>query len=182
MFGIGLPELILIMVVALIVVGPDKLPDLAKTLARQIVELKRAANSLKDSLNEDDDLKPWEKNPSELGQIEHTPPDRNKVGPNNWVQDETTDIQEEDSVKDESELEGNAAPLSTEKPESAADASPAAINPDVPHVDDNSEIKEIKETIETPAAAEAPEPPAENKPHDDEETAIKAVKADKIDE
>ncbi len=68
MFGIGLPELILIMAVALIVVGPDKLPDLAKTLARQMVDLKRAANSLKDSLSEEE-LKPWEKDPHELTQI-----------------------------------------------------------------------------------------------------------------
>ncbi len=54
MFGIGLPELILIMAIALIVVGPEKLPELAKTLARQMVELKRAANALKDSLREED--------------------------------------------------------------------------------------------------------------------------------
>ena len=54
MFGIGLPEMVLILAVALIVVGPDKLPGLAKNLARQVLELKRAANSLKDSLNEED--------------------------------------------------------------------------------------------------------------------------------
>ena len=53
MFGIGFPELILILAIALIVVGPEKLPELAKTLARQMVELKRAANALKESLNEE---------------------------------------------------------------------------------------------------------------------------------
>lgn len=53
MFGIGLPELILIMALALIVVGPDKLPGLAKSIARQILELKKTANSLKDSLQEE---------------------------------------------------------------------------------------------------------------------------------
>jgi sec-independent protein translocase protein TatB len=53
MFGIGLPELILIMALALIVVGPDKLPGLAKNIARQILELKKTANSLKDSLQEE---------------------------------------------------------------------------------------------------------------------------------
>lgn len=56
MFGIGLPELILIMAVALIVVGPDKLPDLARGLAKQFFELKKAANSLKDSLQEEEAL------------------------------------------------------------------------------------------------------------------------------
>jgi len=57
MFGIGLPELILIMAIALIVVGPDKLPELAKSLGKGIYELKKAASSLKDSLNEEDDEK-----------------------------------------------------------------------------------------------------------------------------
>jgi len=58
MFGIGLPELILIMAVALIVVGPDKLPELAKSLGKGIVELKKAASGLKESLNEVDEETP----------------------------------------------------------------------------------------------------------------------------
>ena len=64
MFGIGLPELILIMAVALIVVGPEKLPDLARGLAKQVLELKKAANVLKESLNEDEEqpARPWEQN------------------------------------------------------------------------------------------------------------------------
>ena len=72
MFGIGLPELILIMAVALIVVGPDKLPELAKSLGKGIVELKKAASSLKESLNEDEEETPaWdqedlEKHPNKL--------------------------------------------------------------------------------------------------------------------
>jgi sec-independent protein translocase protein TatB len=60
MFGIGLPELILIMAIALIVVGPDKLPELAKSLGKGIVELKKAAAGLKESLHEDDDDNNWE--------------------------------------------------------------------------------------------------------------------------
>lgn len=53
MFGIGLPEFILILALALIVVGPEKLPDLAKTFAKQLLELKKTANALKDSLQEE---------------------------------------------------------------------------------------------------------------------------------
>ncbi len=64
MFGIGLPELILILALALIVVGPDKLPDMAKSIAKQLLELKKTANTLKESLQEEldeEDLKrPWE--------------------------------------------------------------------------------------------------------------------------
>jgi Tat protein translocase TatB subunit len=66
MFGIGLPELILILAVALIVVGPDKLPDLAKSLGRGIAELKKAASSLKDSFDEEDEKSPaWERRDSD---------------------------------------------------------------------------------------------------------------------
>jgi sec-independent protein translocase protein TatB len=61
MFGIGLPELILIMAVALIVVGPEKLPELAKALGKGIVELKKAASSLKESFEEDDEPAAWKK-------------------------------------------------------------------------------------------------------------------------
>lgn len=75
MFGIGLPELILIMAIALIVVGPEKLPELAKTLAKQMIELKRAANALKDSLQDEDQRPAWEKITPDHPQIaEHTTP------------------------------------------------------------------------------------------------------------
>ncbi|UCD66835.1 MAG: twin-arginine translocase TatA/TatE family subunit [Deltaproteobacteria bacterium] len=61
MFGIGLPELLLIMAVALIVVGPEKLPELAKSLGKGILELKKAASSLKESLDEEEIETPgWE--------------------------------------------------------------------------------------------------------------------------
>jgi len=53
MFGIGLPEMLLIMALALIVIGPDKLPDLARSLAKGLMELKKTAESLKDSFAEE---------------------------------------------------------------------------------------------------------------------------------
>jgi len=56
MFGIGLPEMIVILAVALIVVGPDKLPDLARSLAKGMFELKKTVNQVKASLEDEDNL------------------------------------------------------------------------------------------------------------------------------
>jgi Tat protein translocase TatB subunit len=56
MFGIGMPELLLILAVALIVIGPKKLPDLAKSLGKALGEFKRATNDLKQSIEKDTGL------------------------------------------------------------------------------------------------------------------------------
>jgi TatA/E family protein of Tat protein translocase len=56
MFGIGMPEMLLILAIALIVIGPKKLPDLAKSLGRAFAEFKRATSELKESLEIDDEL------------------------------------------------------------------------------------------------------------------------------
>jgi len=56
MFGIGFPELILIMVIALIVIGPNKLPDLAKALGRGMAEFRKATQEIKESLDLDEEI------------------------------------------------------------------------------------------------------------------------------
>ena len=56
MFGIGLPEMIVILAVALIVVGPDKLPELARSLAKGVQELKNTVNQVKENLNEEGNI------------------------------------------------------------------------------------------------------------------------------
>ena len=50
---IGVPELILIFVVALIVFGPRKLPELGRSLGKSIAEFKRASNDLRSTLDEE---------------------------------------------------------------------------------------------------------------------------------
>lgn len=57
MFGIGFSELLVIFAVALIVVGPNKLPDLARALGRGYAEFKRAMDDLKSTLDQDDTMR-----------------------------------------------------------------------------------------------------------------------------
>lgn len=64
MFGIGMTELIVIAIIALLVVGPKKLPDLAKSLGRGLSEFKKAADDVSSTVS--DNMKP-----DDFGDLSH---------------------------------------------------------------------------------------------------------------
>ena len=51
MFGLGLGEILVILIIALVFVGPKRLPDLARGLGRGIFEFQKAMQSMKDEIN-----------------------------------------------------------------------------------------------------------------------------------
>jgi sec-independent protein translocase protein TatB len=57
MFGLGPGELIVILLIALLFLGPKKLPDLASTLGKAIRQFRKATNDLTDQLQVDDEVK-----------------------------------------------------------------------------------------------------------------------------
>ncbi len=87
MFGIGMQELIIIAIIALLVVGPKKLPDLAKSLGKGFSEFKRAAEDVsegvKNSLQADELKKEEEDLKDSITETKKETDDKEKVPDNN---------------------------------------------------------------------------------------------------
>ena len=72
MFGIGFPELLLIMAIALIVLGPKRLPDIARALGRGLSEFKKATDEMKQTFTEETQSQEFKRPPGSPGKL--TPP------------------------------------------------------------------------------------------------------------
>jgi len=57
-FNIGAPELIIILIIALVVLGPGRLPDVAQSLGKSVREFRKAATDIADATNMDAATKP----------------------------------------------------------------------------------------------------------------------------
>jgi sec-independent protein translocase protein TatB len=81
MFGIGMPEMLLILAVALIVIGPKKLPELAKSLGRAIGEFRKAASDLKESISVESDVSDVKASFENLGKEKKRPAEEETPAP-----------------------------------------------------------------------------------------------------
>ena len=67
LFGIGLPELMLIMLLALVVIGPERLPEVASQVGRTVADLKRQANQLTSEFQQSLEIAAQERKEQRLG-------------------------------------------------------------------------------------------------------------------
>ncbi|HUL23323.1 MAG TPA: Sec-independent protein translocase protein TatB [Thermodesulfobacteriota bacterium] len=111
MFNIGLPELLIIVAIALIVFGPNKLPELAKAFGRAMREFKKATEEVKES---------FEAETKELEEYKHTLTDENlladlaeKISPPEPATEETSSQPEPSVAAGTPPLE--EAPVQTEE-------------------------------------------------------------------
>jgi TatA/E family protein of Tat protein translocase len=109
MFGLGMPEILVILAVALIVIGPKKLPELAKSLGKAIGEFRRATTDLKDSLMgeaEAENEKPAFKYPADIDGKQNSAHSTENVAPDELKAAKASSANEE--PKDPSESGSHA--------------------------------------------------------------------------
>jgi TatA/E family protein of Tat protein translocase len=132
--NLGLPELLVIFIVALIVFGPKKLPELGRSLGRGINEFKRASNELKNTL--DEEIRAEERR-------QPTPPmneeRRQATPPVNPVNEDLREVTPPGVVNDQS----GAALTPPPAGQTIASLAPAAHSADTPHAAVASDLESI---------------------------------------
>jgi len=132
MFGIGLPELIIIMVIALIVIGPNKLPDAARALGKGMREFKKATQDLKDTLDLDEGIQ----------DIKHELADTISGIDKSLNAEESTEAKHTEEDKESREEVSDEA---TREPETS-ETDKTSPSEEPPGTEDTEEVKEPPET------------------------------------
>ena len=136
MFGIGMPEFLLILVVALVVLGPKRLPELARSLGRGLAELKKTTGDLKQNIDFGDDLNKVQKD------LQEVKSDLAGVIDTNFLEDTIPDY-----LKDtEPQTEVNPEPTAEAFPMSAKAAEPPATTDRAPLI--TGEAEDIRRELE----------------------------------
>jgi Tat protein translocase TatB subunit len=117
MFGLGMPEIFIILAIALIVIGPKKLPELAKTLGRAMGEFKRTAQDFKNSIDVETTLSEVKAPASDLKDIikDVNKKKENIVEPGDDPKMTESESQDSDTDNDQDEKPEAAAPKDPEK-------------------------------------------------------------------
>ena len=134
MFGIGMPEMILILAVALIVIGPKKLPDLARSLGKAMGEFKKATSDLKESMQIDTELKEVKSAFNDIGKSEPVSTTEDKADSENEKLADEAEIkmaEEDDAAKSGDSMEQLKSAFDRHSQDQAdpADADPVGTEP-----------------------------------------------------
>ena len=165
MFGIGMPEMILILAIALVVIGPKKLPDLAKSLGRAMREFKKATSEFKETMQIDNELtevkKAFDDINEDVKQAVDLKPEFERNSEDNAKPDEAG---ADKDTKDEAEPEAESNPEAESEPEAESNPDPEAPSDDFENLkdlkhafdnlekgDDSSPVDDTKTADETPA-------------------------------
>ncbi len=116
MFGIGMTELLVILAIGLIVIGPKKLPELARSLGKGLAEFRRASTDIRrEFLEVADEVRidpPTQSTPEQPESSAESDPDPNS----------TPEHKSESTAESKSEAESEAEPESESKAESKAES------------------------------------------------------------